>query len=406
MSVYGSRVDEPALRGGLRAFTSGETSGHITTDEYFTDPALYEKYIRGTDIPCRIFQDKQSGETVYQVHFSYGPARSSPHPGSVLDRNEFVNSLNAHYLTSSDAMGVIEQHKNVVQSPLDLLGVTRHQILLNTQSIIRTTPENFAAVRQFQQDIQIALKTFLVSKNTHNEDHALAEYHKAFAHAFEVLRQAIAPDSTADQFAHDFHEFATVGLEPLETRKLQLITAEQQAAGMQGSRIDLRLAKISEFYNIMHNEDYNFVLNNCSHKVAAVERAGLSECDDLVIKNAFNHTVGYNELHHSGPLSPERAVGAAMFMDPGLGRHLETPVNVLRNNDALEKLLKRHRLHMSELKTRIDHVNREFLTTASSRYKKSAVAPAPDLMTHAYGKLGTKNNNSPWRPPSLKLNHT
>jgi len=336
MSVYGSREAEPTLLGGLRALTTGETSGHITTDEYFTDPKLYDKYIKGTDIPCRIFKDKETGETVYQVHFSYGPASSDRlHPGSVLDKDEYVNGLNAHYLTPSQKMDIIDQQKKSVKSPIDMLGFTHSQILLGPQSIIKTTPENASAVLVFQENLQQALHTFLDNKG--DKDKALETYQNAFKVEFEKLRIAIAPNSTPDQFAHDFHEFGTIGIEPLETRKLMLITAEQQAAGMEGSRIDLRLAKIREIHDA--HEDYNLITNNCAHKAAAVERAGVSECKNSHVRNAFDHTVGYNEFNKFTLLRPEGIAGAAMFADPILGRHLETPVNVLRNSDALKHLL-------------------------------------------------------------------
>lgn len=345
MSVYGSRKDEHTLKGGLRALTRGETSGHITTDEYFTDKALYEKYIKGTDIPCRIFKDKETGETVYQVHFSYGPANSDPtNPGSQLDPSEYYNSLNAHYLTRSDAMTVIDQQKKTVQSPLDLLGLTQRDILLSTQSIIRTTPENQAAVEKFQNNIQKALIVFL---GTSGKDQYLEIYQAAFKREFEELRKAIAPNSTPDQFAHDFHKFGTIGVEPIETRELRLITKAQQDAGMQGSRIDLRLAKIRDIYDdSKKGEDYNLVLNNCSHKAADIETAGVSECKDYNIKKSFNLKPGINELNKQlkqlasfHPLTLEQVAGNFLLSMP-IAIMSETPVNVLINADRLEHALK------------------------------------------------------------------
>lgn len=359
MSVYGSRADEPALLGGLRALGAGETSGHITTDEYFTDHNLYKKYIEGTDIPCRIFKDKKTGEIVYRVHFSFGPATSNTlHPGSVLDADEYINGLNAHYLTSSPEMTLINQYKLTVGSPLDLVGITQHQIRLTAQSIIKTTPENAAAVKEFQENIQKALNDFVNSTNASDKDKPLKIYQDKFKQEFEKLHQAIAPSITFDQFAEDFHTIGSIGIEPIETRELNLITAEQQKAGMQGSRIDLRLAKIREIYNVMKHEDYNFILNNCSHKAAAIERAGVSECSNNLIRGVFNHTVGYNELQYFHLFSPEGIAGVAMFVDPALGRHLESPVNVLRNDDALKRNLKK--LERNKEKSSVDHLSHHY----------------------------------------------
>ena len=302
--LYGGKLDDHPLTGGLNAISQGVTSSHIATRITFTDKNMYQKHIQGTKIPCEIYtKTLQDGKeiTVYEVYASYGPARSSlVNPGATLDPRYYVNTINSGLLTeaseNSNAAAWGLDRTVAVQSPIPFIGaLTRKDIHLNVQSIIRYTPETKEAVQKFQNNLLASDAQYRKNPTPENLDKHLENLEQQF----KELRNSVKPGMPMSQFMHEFNEkMGTVGLPERVLSTTKLVDDASK-----GHSLDLMLGQVRKVYDNLSIDQYNLITHNCAH----------------FIKNLFVNSTTNAELK------------AVFFNDPIPG--VVTPVSVMEGLD-------------------------------------------------------------------------
>lgn len=381
-SVWGADRTDPGLEGGINAITKGVTSSHVATTLYTTNIDSYDK-AHAAGIPCARFSD--NGVEVYQIHFSFGPARSDPaNPGSKLDESYLINCLNAQLLTPAPEMSIIDQQENTVYSPLDPLRTNPNTLRLNPLSMVKfDTEEEGLIIQAFAEKLNLLLKQYLDPNNKERNTDARREiYFNGVKDAVSELKNKLDPlnQKTMDQFVYDFNKTkGTIGLRPEEAIETQLISSAQSEDGTVGFVEEDLVAKMVQFKQSIDlgKKEYNFVLDNCSHAVSDLFKAA---ANDPAIKGLMNRRVGYNDMVHHRFLP-----GILEFV---LAGGLETPVNVAVNLIEVRRLLDkyshganlgaRHPRHHSRGLHEVNNKPSPF-TTASSKRKQQELGAQENI---------------------------
>lgn len=322
--VFGADLDDAPLEGGFNALAKGITSSHIATRITFTDEAMYNKYIKNTNIPCnRYTKTLKNGKeiTVYEVYASYGPATDDPaNPGATLDPNYLFNTVNSGLLTPTSANTIYNELLKLkrtasVHAKFPLPGVsffTRTKINLPPLSIIRYTPETEKPIKEFQTSISTSDAAYRNNPTPEN----LQIHLNNIGRSFEVLRSEIHPEMTMSQFTHEFNEkYGTIGLPERVKITTQLVSDPKK-----GHSLELLLAGVNDAYRNLGTKQYNFIVNNCAH----------------FIKNLFVNSTTNTKLR------------AKFNNDPVLG--VSTPVSVI--NAIVAEQLPKEELKPKSIKKR------------------------------------------------------
>jgi hypothetical protein len=340
--VFGAKDSEPAYRQPFRAVAEKRTSSHVALRVRFSDQDLYNKYIKGTDIPCAKYTE--NGQQVYEAYLSFGPTGSGfVSSGSAL--GEFwADEISSQILkpaprttgkakTAKIMKADLMKADFALRAPvLDLIPNVRN---LYPQSMLKgNSAEEDKYILQFQNKIQQALVKYekdqareivavqMIRAISGNNSSAYATYLATVKDALMELKGQLYPnrhDMDINSFVHELENRGSIGLPPRASETIQCV-----APGQGGQSNDPKVENILEFMRFVNDNKaripYVFPSLNCAD----------------MVKAALTHDQNPTFVRAFAPTLESRILGLPLsVMSLGrFGDHLTTPVETVRDAEA------------------------------------------------------------------------
>lgn len=281
--LHGANSDDPKFSQGLKSILQGVTSSHAGALIRFTDPELFDKYIKDSGIPYSISQDNQ--KTVYEVEVNFGPEGNvglgdSDKNGILYSQIEACLSTNllSPVLLTDKGKKLLDD-KNVFRSKIFPLTKTR-DIGITTAIHYSLIPDKFkqkSDLKTIYDELDKFAKAIEAAEAKHLKKPQYSLLMSEVTTAIENLRQQLDSNMPIAQFKGEIDKFITIGKPPEQSITIPLTTNRTQSNG-------LPLESMLQFLVDKKNATpYNLLLNNCAHylgklfKYAAKDNQNISK---------------------------------------------------------------------------------------------------------------------------------